>query len=608
MRSGCQTTLPKPSNRRKTVAMSQKSKKSPKATRATQAFLFQLIRPYRWQLIGGSLLMVISAGAMLALPQYLKHMFDTALKTGDTTHLATLAGYMFATIVVMVASIFLRNRLIAYSAFDMLGNLLNLISDHLLKQDTAFFEKHRSGELISRFTADTYALREFVHISFPQLVRGGFLGIGTMLALLYTSPSLTVLLLLAAAPVGVTAKVLGHKLRLTARAQQDNRARYSATLEEAIANIRTLMAFNQQARFMSVFSAQTDEIRRLSKRRALLGSGFVAANVIIGFSALIGVVWLGGLKVIEGSMTLGDMMAFLLYLGFAADAASNVTNFWPAWQGTLGATERVIDLLHQKPAITTPAKPAVLKPAKQGRALTLKNLTYTYPLRPESPALSNLTLSIPAGANIAVVGPSGAGKSTLFRLFLRFDDPTSGTILLDGTDIKTLSLENLRNQFALVSQESPLFTGTVAENVAFAHVDAPETIIWAALKAANADDFVLKLPHGLNTHIGEKGVQLSGGQKQRIAIARAILADSPVLLLDEATAHLDSESEAAIQKSLAALSKTRTTITIAHRLSTVKSADTILVLNNGKLEASGTHTELMKSSKLYNALATVQLA
>lgn len=608
MRSGCQTTLPKPSNRRKTVAMSQKSKKSIKPTRATQAFLFQLIRPYRWQLIGGSLLMVISAGAMLALPQYLKHMFDTALKTGDTTHLATLAGYMFATIVVMVVSIFLRTRLIAFSTNAITANMRNQLTTHLLKQDVKFFETRSSGEIVSRFTTDTYALREFLTLAAPQLVRGIFLGGGTVVALFYTSPSLTFVLLLAMAPIGIMGKLLGEKIRILAKKQQDNIARYAAGIEETVTNIRTILAFSQQPRLMQEFHVQTLDITRLGNRRSVMASAFVSTNVIIGFSALIGVVWLGGLKVIEGSMTLGDMMAFLLYLGFAADAASNVTNFWPAWQGTLGATERVIDLLHQKPAITTPAKPAVLKPAKQGRALTLKNLTYTYPLRPENLALSNLSLTIPAGANIAVVGPSGAGKSTLFRLFLRFDDPTSGTILLDGTDIKTLSLENLRNQFALVSQESPLFTGTVAENVAFAHVDAPETIIWAALKAANADDFVLKLPHGLNTHIGEKGVQLSGGQKQRIAIARAILADSPVLLLDEATAHLDSESEAAIQKSLAALSKTRTTITIAHRLSTVKSADTILVLNNGKLEASGTHTELMKSSKLYNALATVQLA
>lgn len=584
------------------------SQKTATASRTTQAFLFQLIRPYRMQLLGGSLLMIVSAGAMLALPQYLKHMFDTALKTGDTTQLATLAGYMFATIVVLVISIFLRTRLIAFSSTYMLANLRNRLSTHLLAQDISFFETRSSGEIVSRLTADAYTLREFLILAAPQLVRGMFLGMGTLVALLYTSPSLAVILLLACAPIGFAGKFLGQKIRVTAKKQQDNVAAYATQVEETVANIRTINAFSQQSRLTQRFLAQTEEITRLANYRAILSSAFVSTNVIIGFSALIGVVWLGGLRVMQGTMTLGDMMAFLLYLGFAADAASNVTNFWPAWQGTLGATERVLALLGQQPTITSPAKPAILKPVGKGRALTLQNLTYNYPLRPDAPALNNLNLTIPAGANVAVVGPSGAGKSTLFRLFLRFDDPTSGTILLDGTDIKTVDLQNLRNQFALVSQESPLFTGTVADNVAFSNISAPESVIWAALKAANASAFVEALPNGLHTHLGEKGVQLSGGQKQRLAIARAILADAPILLLDEATAHLDSESEAAIQKSLAALSKGRTTVTIAHRLSTVKSADTILVFNHGKLEASGTHEELLKSSKLYNALATVQLA
>ncbi len=581
---------------------------SGKSSRSTQAFLFQLIRPYRMQLLGGSLLMLVSAAAMLALPQYLKHMFDTALKTGDTTQLATLAGYMFATIVVMVASIFLRTRLIAFSGIAILARLRTQLSAHLLKQDMLFFETRAPGELVSRLTSDTATLREFLNLSAPQLVRGILLGIGTLVALLYTSPGLTALLVLAVLPIGLTGRALGEHIRINSRKQQDNIAAFGAAIEETITNVRIIAAFNRQESFTVRFRLQTEEILHLGRRTALARAAFLAVNVIIGFSALIGVVWLGGLKVIAGTMTLGDMMAFLLYLGFAADAAGNIANFWPAWQGTLGATERVIELLHQKPTITSPAKPATLKQVGKGRGITLQNVTYTYPMRPELPALNALNITIPAGANVAVVGPSGAGKSTLFRLFLRFDDPTSGTIKLDGTDIKTVGLDNLRSQFALVSQESPLFTGTVADNVAFAHDNAPESAIWNALRAANAEAFVKALPHGIHTHVGEKGVQLSGGQKQRLAIARAILADAPVLLLDEATAHLDSESEAAIQKSLATLSKGRTTVTIAHRLSTVKSADIILVLNHGKLEASGTHAELMKSSKLYNALATVQLA
>jgi ATP-binding cassette subfamily B protein len=400
---------------------------------------------------------------------------------------------------------------------------------------------------------------------------------------------------------------LGQKVRVISRQQQDNIAEYGALVEETVSNVRTVMAFNQQGRLLEKFRRQTGDMRRLANKRALVAAAFVAVNVIIGFAALIGVVWLGGLRVMHGQMSLGDMMAFLLYLAFLADAAGNIGNFWPAWQATLGATERVVTLLQQQPRITGPSVPEELPAAKHGRKITFHNVTYAYPSRPETPVLHGLSFTAAAGSNIAVVGPSGAGKSTLFRLLLRLDDPQAGQILLDGYALPTLSLADIRQQFALVAQDSPLFSATVAENVAFAKPDATEGQIRAALAAANAEGFVQALPQGIHTEVGEKGVQLSGGQKQRIAIARALLANAPVLLLDEATSHLDSESEAAIQQALEAASKNRTVITIAHRLSTVKSADVILVLDKGRIAAHGTHNELLKSSPLYKALATLQL-
>lgn len=585
--------------------MSKKPK--PKYSPQTRQFLWGLIRPYRWQLLGGSLMLVISAAAMVALPQYLKHMFDAALKTGNNAQLAILAGYMFGTVIILIASIFIRVHLIAYSGIAVMAALRNRLTDQLFRQDTLFFETRASGEIVSRLTSDTSSLREFLNLAAPQLVRGIFLGIGTIAALLYTSPGLTALLLIAGAPIGLMGKLLGEKLRTNARKQQDNIAAYGASVEEAVTNIRTIIAFNQQPRLATNFLKQTEDMYTLGKRNAFIRSAFMATNIIIGFSALIGVVWLGGLNVMHGTMTLGDMMAFLLYLGFLADAVGNVTNFWPAWQGTLGATERIIDMLNQQPTITSPAKPKTLPHATNGREIKLENLTYTYPARPENPAIQNLTLTIPAGKNIAVVGPSGAGKSTLFRLLLRLDDPTKGTISLDGVSLKHLELATLRHQFALVAQESPLFSGTVAHNVSFAKPDATDAEIWAALKTANAEKFVKDLPKGLKTHVGEKGVQLSGGQKQRLAIARAILANAPTLLLDEATAHLDSESEAAIQQALTHVATGKTVLTIAHRLSTVKSADLILVFDKGHLVAQGTHAQLLKNSPLYNALATLQL-
>ncbi len=588
----------------------KKAKKTAgKATqKRTQRFLWELVSPYKWRLLGGSLMLVVSAGAMLALPQYLRHMFDTALRTGDTMQLAKLAGMMFGTVLVMVVSLFARTWLIAFAGNRILADLRNRLTARLLHLDVRFFESRSSGEIVSRMTADTYALREFLGLSAPQLVRGIFLGVGTILALLYTSPSLTAILLLACAPIGVMGKLLGQKIRKLARAQQDNLASYAGEIEETVTNIRTVMAYGQQPRLMATFVSKTREITQLGDTRSIVSSGFVAVNVVIGFSALIAVVWLGGVRVIEGTMSLGDMMAFLLYLGFAADAAGNIGNFWPAWQGTLGATERIIGILDSTPEIDEPTRAKELPMAKGGRGITLKGVRYVYPARPEAAALDKLDMVMKAGQNVAIVGPSGAGKSTLFRLFLRLDDVTEGTLLLDGVDVREAGLNDLRNQFALVAQESPLFSGTVAFNVRFAKPEATDEEVWAALKAAHADGFVKALPKGLKTPVGEKGVQLSGGQRQRIAIARAVLADAPVLLLDEATAHLDSESEAAIQTALAAVGKGRTVVTIAHRLSTVKNADVIFVMDKGRVVAQGSHAELMKSSALYKALAQLQLA
>lgn len=582
--------------------------RKPKSLSSTnRTFLLALTRPYRWHLLGGSFMLVISAAAMLALPQYLKHMFDTALRTGDSTQLAKLAAMMFGTVLILVASIFLRTRLIQFSSTAIIISLLGRLTSNLMNQDVRFFENLSPGEIISRHTLDTALVREFLNLSAPQLVRGIFLGIGTIIALFYTSPGLTILLLVAGLPIAVIGKIIGQKIRVNSRIQQENAAAYASAIEESVTNIRTVLVFSQQQRLTQTFTAQTDKMHRLSNRLAVMRSAFVAINVVIGFTALIGVVWLGGLRVMAGTMSLGDMMAFLLYLGFLADAVGNITNFWPSWQSTLGATERIIAMLHEKPTITSPQNPQVLPVTSAGRHIHFAEASYIYPARPEIAALANISLTIPAGSHVAVVGPSGAGKSTLFRLLLRLDDPTSGSIQLDGVNIRDLTLTDLRTQFALVAQESPLFTGTVAHNVSFSKPEASEDAIWAALKSANAESFVKALPKGIHTQVGEKGVQLSGGQKQRLTIARAILADAPILLLDEATAHLDSESEAAIQQSLTAAAKNKTTLTIAHRLSTVKSADLILVFDKGHLVARGTHTELLKSSPLYTALATLQL-
>jgi ATP-binding cassette subfamily B protein len=306
-------------------------------------------------------------------------------------------------------------------------------------------------------------------------------------------------------------------------------------------------------------------------------------------------------------MTLGDMTAFLLYLGFLGDAASNLGNFWPAWQSVLGGLERVGEIISTPPLIASPARPVALPAAKKGREIAFEKVSYAYPVRVDENVLDGVSLKIPAGAKVALVGPSGAGKSTLLRLMLRLADVKSGAVKIDGVDVKKLEVRELRHQFALVAQDAPLFAGSVRENVAFGRPGASDDEVWAALKVAHAERFVRDLPQGLDTAVGERGVQLSGGQRQRIAIARAVLVDAPVLLLDEATSHLDSDSERAVQAALEDAGRGRTVVAIAHRLSTVRDADVIFVIEGGRVVASGTHAKLMKSSELYRGLASLQL-
>lgn len=573
-------------------------------------FLMSLVRPYAGRLFLGAVVTVISTLAMLSLPQFLKHMFDEALTNQNEHELTYLAMGMLLAVVIMVGGVYARVWLITLVVNKMFLDLRNQLTTKVLSLDVAFFEMRASGEILSRLVSDGTLIREFMLNAIPMLIRGILLTLGTFVVLFMISMKLTFILLGAALPLALVLRGIGFELREIGRVQQENIATYSAIIEESIDHVRILHGFNQHTMTQGRLMAKIHDVMIVSNRNAMLKGLNIALTVFIGFLSLIGVFWVGGLDVMSGHMTVGQMMAFILYLAFLADGVSNLSEFWPSLQSTLGSTERLVQLLDTHPTITPPARPTDLPKLKRqnARAVAFKNVTFAYESRPDVKVADGISFTAKAGQKVAIVGPSGAGKSTLFSLILRFYDVTRGSVSLDGIDVRKLSFEALRGAVAVVAQDPAIFSTTVRENVAYGRPDADDEDVWAALRVAHADGFVNDLPHGLNTLVGEKGVQLSGGQRQRLAIARAVLVDAPILLLDEATSHLDAESERAVQEALEAAGKGRTVITIAHRLSTVKAADCIYVMDKGRLVAHGTHAELMTSSPLYKALATLQMA
>ncbi|MFZ2620670.1 MAG: ABC transporter transmembrane domain-containing protein [Alphaproteobacteria bacterium] len=568
--------------------------------------LLGLMQPYAGRLAVGIAAVLLTTACMLILPQYLKQIFDAALQQRDVTALNMVLLYVAATVVILVVGVMLRTYFLQYTASRIINDLRGHLFARVVGLDVVFFELRAAGEIISRLLSDVTVIREFIQFAAPQLIRGILLALGSLAALFYTNVQLTLVLCVAGIPIVLMAGYLGKTWRRYSASIQDNFAKLSAVVEQAVGGIRTVKAFAQEEAEAARYNVFRANALVLAQKLILSSGAFTAFNVVLGFSAICGVIWLGGRDVIAGTMTMGDMMAYLLYLAFLGDGASNLASFWPALQSALGATERVFELLNERPQLQAPVTSHLLPVAKKGRAVALKNVTFHYPSRPDAAALAELNLSVNAGETVAIVGPSGAGKSTLFGLLLRFYDPQEGHILVDGVDVKNLSFTELRGTMAMVAQEATMFSATIRENIAYGKPEATEDEVVAAAKAAYAWEFIAALPEGLNTLVGERGVRLSGGQKQRLAIARAVLRNPAILLLDEATSHLDAESERAVQAALESLRQGRTTLVVAHRLSTVKSADRIVVLNKGRVEAVGTHAELLATCALYKHLAQLQ--
>lgn len=554
---------------------------------------------------GALLALVITAGITLGLGQGLRILVDQGLATQSPENLAKAIGLFFVLVLGLAFGSFARFYLVSWIGERVVADIRKKVFNHLIDLHPGFFEQNRALEIQSRFTADTTVLQSVIGSTVSIALRNTLMLIGGLILLFVTNAKLAAIILLGFPLVIAPILFFGRRVRQLSRLSQDRVADVGSYVGENLSQIKTVQAFNHQPhdrRFFSEVSEKAFDIaRERIRQRAWLTT--LAISLVMGAVGI--VIWIGGLDVIHGRISPGELAAFVFYsllVGVAAGAISEVIG---ELQRAAGSAARLFELLQTEPAFVREGKNRFFAGPVTGE-IAIEHLGFSYPGRQAQPAISDLSLHICPGETLALVGPSGAGKSTLFDLLLHFYQPDSGRILIDGVDTSDLSLYALRRCFALVPQNPALFHGTVADNIRYARPGAEQSEVEQAARIAHADEFIQALPQGYDTPLGDAGLGLSGGQKQRLAIARALLADAPILLLDEATSALDAQSEHLIQQAMPALTAGRTTLVIAHRLATVRDADRIAVLEQGRLLAVGSHDELMRDNELYRRLASLQ--
>jgi len=581
------------------------------------AKLWPFIRRYPGQLIAFLVFLTLSALGSLTMPWIVKIIIDCGFGAGETevavcasigaegsaslTPYFVLAG-VFSVLFAIAGA--LRFFFITRLGQRVIADIRKAVFDRLTILSPAYFERVRTGEVLSRLTTDTTLVETVITGSVSFALRSMATIIGAIFMMFFLSWKLA-FMVLAIAPAMILPLILtGKKIKRYSRDGQDRLADASARAGEALGGIQTVQAYTQEAGERRRFGEDIEASYTAQRKRIIIQSALTALMFIIAFGGIIIIFYFGAGFVRSGEMTGGDITAFSFLAFLAIGGASSLTETFTNLLRAAGASDRLVEILDETPIITAPETPVTLSFVRG--EIEFQSGNFAYPTRQDSAALADISVSISPGETVALVGPSGAGKSTVFQLLLRFYDIQGGVITLDGADIRKLDPEILRSHIAVVQQSAPLFSGTPGDNIAFGKAEATQTEIIAAAKAAYAHDFIMALPDGYDTDLGEQGATLSGGQRQRLAIARAILRDAPILLLDEATSALDSESEQAVQKAFEKASQNRTTLVIAHRLSTVLSADRIIVLDDRQIVETGTHADLVKEGGLYARLAKIQ--
>jgi ATP-binding cassette subfamily B protein len=567
--------------------------------------LARFVLPYRWQMAGATAALLVAAGTTLAMGSGLRLLIDQGFSSGDSTLLDRAVLILFGVAVLLAFGTFTRFYLVSWVGERVVADIRKAVFDHIIGLSPGFFEVTRTGEVVSRLTTDTTLLQVVVGSSVSIALRNTLLILGGAVMLFITSPKLT-LLVLAVVPLVVAPIVLfGRKVRRLSRVSQDKIAEVSAEASEALYGIRTVQAFAHEPHDRAHFAARTEEAFDTALLRTRWRAVLTGIVILLVFGSISVVLWVGGADVVAGRLSAGQLSAFVFYAIIVAGALGAVSEVIGDLQRAAGAMERIGELLATAPTVIAPANPLPLPNPARG-AVGFERVTFHYPSRPTISALDDFTLAVRPGERVAIVGPSGAGKTTVMQLLLRFYDPDSGVIRFDGADIRDLDPAALRAAIGVVPQDPTIFGASARDNIRYARPDADDAAVRAAAEAAHALDFLERLPQGLDTFLGERGVRLSGGQRQRIAVARAILRDPALLLLDEATSALDAESERIVQVALDEVMKDRTTLVIAHRLATVLKADRIVVMDKGRIDAIGTHAELTRQGGLYAYLAALQ--